>query len=156
MAGAVVLAVLAASVLVFSQDDPYNRSRIWIDYVVLAVLPFECLIVGYFVGRVRSRDQMHVLIVGLAMWIATPAWIAITLWDNQNSARNWLGTAWYWMVDPVPLEVQDPFSWSPTIVELQPVESAFMVGAQLVTVSLLFGTLKLALNVLRQRSKDSV
>jgi hypothetical protein len=125
-----------------------TEARSSYSIVLLVVVLALGLVVAREVAKVTTRSGIPDILFAITLFMTIPAWSALCLTDRSTSQRQWFNTAWYWAVEPLPVELHEVFDWRPPRrSDLDLVESAVMTSVQLFTILLLLGSLKVIYNV---------
>jgi hypothetical protein len=102
---ALIGAVLTISLGSGADTPVESTAPTWIMYAICAVLLVSTVVYTVEVLFVRSNDWFSCCIGTLAAWFVIPGSVAYAASPSSGfSTRQWLSTAWYWALEPLPLD----------------------------------------------------
>ncbi len=157
------LVVFVFSLLLHGADepvDPFGPAPLVVASVVVIGLLLALIgLLAWLAVRPDWKPRRHeglwLIVIMLALWAAGPCLATFTLLDGEQSARDWLATSWYWTVNPIPLDVHEPFNWVPAVSELEGIQATVMVVLQAYTLFLLFWALRFGWKIIRQPEPEA-
>ena len=110
--------------------------RQWVIGIV-ATAALVGLFVGFYVSWRRANGLvLYWYLAAVEYWGLCHAQVALAFGVEPHSRHEWLSTAWYWSLDPAPIDIAGPLGWTAPVTDASGLGGFALVGLQAYSVLL--------------------
>ena len=131
------------------------------DQIIVGVLLAGLLVaLGGLLHLIHRADigpseLLRLWVSGIVVWPLLPTLATLVMATEDIAYRRWWTTSWYWMLEPLPVNIAGITGWEPAVDPVSSWRSVVLIVLQHVTITLVLGGLALVAAAYRQGSAST-